>query len=98
MSAPSALSIVHVRIEGKVQGVWYRAWTEKTAHALGLEGWVRNRQDGSVEAVFKGPESLVQQMLTACNDGPTDARVTAVTATPAPHEEVPAGFHRRATL
>ena len=98
VSVHEVVTTVHVRIEGKVQGVWYRAWTEKTAAALGLEGWVRNRQDGTVEAVFKGAQSLVEQMVTACHDGPEDARVTAVIATPAPHEDVPRGFHRRATL
>ncbi|GAB3453427.1 acylphosphatase [Insolitispirillum peregrinum] len=98
MSGHGQIVTVHLRIEGKVQGVWYRAWTEKAAAALGLDGWVRNRQDGTVEAVLKGPMAVVEQMVTACHDGPTDARVTAVIATPAPHEDVPAGFHRRATL
>jgi acylphosphatase len=70
---------VTVRIEGRVQGVYYRAWTEQTARSLGLDGWVRNRADGSVEAVFSGPTDKVDAMLRACADGPPDAKVTRVT-------------------
>jgi acylphosphatase len=50
---------VHVLIEGRVQGVWYRAWVEKMALALGLSGWVRNRHNGAVEVVFQGPSKRV---------------------------------------
>jgi acylphosphatase len=70
---------VTVRIEGRVQGVYYRAWTEQTARTLGLNGWVRNARDGSVEAVFSGAPAAVQEMLRRCADGPRDAEVTAVT-------------------
>jgi acylphosphatase len=70
---------VTVRIEGRVQGVYYRAWTHDTAQSLGLDGWVRNAGDGSVEAVFSGPAAQVEQMLERCKDGPRDAKVTAVT-------------------
>ncbi len=69
---------VTVRIEGRVQGVYYRAWTEQTARRLGLDGWVRNRRDGSVEAVFSGPEIQVDEMVRRCAEGPADARVTNV--------------------
>jgi acylphosphatase len=72
---------VTVRIEGRVQGVYYRAWTERTATSLGLDGWVRNRADGSVEAVFAGPADQVDSMLRACADGPPDAKVSSVTIT-----------------
>ena len=51
-----ARAILHVTICGQVQGVGYRAWVEYQARASGLEGWVRNRRDGSVEAVFAGPD------------------------------------------
>lgn len=77
----SDIRTVTVRIEGRVQGVYYRAWTYETATSLGLNGWVRNRQDGSVEAVFSGPPDVVAEMLERCKDGPPDARVTAVTVT-----------------
>jgi len=66
---------VHVRIEGRVQGVCYRAWTRRLALQLGLVGWVRNRRDGSVEAVFSGPGDGVAEMLERCRQGPTDAQV-----------------------
>ncbi len=69
---------VTVRIEGRVQGVYYRAWTDQTARSLGLNGWVRNVSDGSVEAVFSGPPVMVEEMLRRCADGPRDAKVTAV--------------------
>ena len=72
---------VTVRIEGRVQGVYYRAWAEQTARRLGLDGWVRNRRDGSVEAVFAGPERQVDEMLRRCADGPPDADVTEVIVT-----------------
>ena len=70
---------VRVRIEGRVQGVGYRYWTEGVAADLGLTGWVRNRRDGSVEALFAGPAADVRQMLDRCREGPPASRVTAVT-------------------
>jgi acylphosphatase len=70
---------VTVKIEGRVQGVYYRAWTYDTAQSLGLDGTVRNMSDGSVEAVFSGPPGTVADMLKRCEEGPPDARVTKVT-------------------
>ena len=69
---------VHVRISGRVQGVGFRAWTERQAGALGLSGWVRNLPDGDVEAVFSGPSDRVDAMLAACREGPRLARVEKV--------------------
>jgi acylphosphatase len=69
---------VHVRIAGLVQGVGYRAWTEWEASELGLDGWVRNRRDGTVEAVFSGSAEAVAEMLRRCEEGPRGARVTRV--------------------
>ena len=69
---------VHVRIEGRVQGVGYRGWMEATAERLGIEGWVRNRRDGSVEAVLSGAGGDVAEMLRLCRRGPPGARVDAI--------------------
>jgi acylphosphatase len=69
---------VHVTIHGRVQGVGFRAWTHHQAELHGLKGWVRNRRDGSVEAVFSGPEDLVGIMLKACREGPRGAVVERV--------------------
>ncbi len=68
-----------VRIEGRVQGVYFRAWTYDAALALRLDGTVRNTSDGAVEAVFSGTADVVAEMLLRCEDGPKDARVTKVT-------------------
>lgn len=70
--------IRHVVIGGAVQGVGYRAWAERTARTLGLQGWVRNRRDNTVEAVFAGPIEKIETMLAACRQGPAAATVTAV--------------------
>ena len=72
--------IRHVTISGRVQGVGYRAWVQSEAISRGLEGWVRNRRDGSVEAVLSGPEDTVAAMITACRRGPSSARVDSVQA------------------
>jgi acylphosphatase len=76
-------AIRQVRITGRVQGVSYRAWVEHRARAHGLEGWVRNRRDGSVEALFAGPADVVADMIALCRRGPSAARVEAVTVEPA---------------
>src|SRR5688572_11289304 len=69
---------LHVLIHGRVQGVGFRAWTQHMAELHSLKGWVRNRQDGSVEAVFSGPAGLVEVMLKACHQGPGGALVENV--------------------
>jgi acylphosphatase len=71
-------AIRQVTIEGRVQGVGYRAWVEHQARVHHLEGWVRNRRDGSVEALFAGPTDVVSKMITLCRRGPVSARVVAV--------------------
>ncbi|MDP2698476.1 MAG: acylphosphatase [Thalassospira sp.] len=89
---------VHVRIEGKVQGVWFRAWTVEQAQKHGLGGWVRNRSDGSVEAVFCGPVDCVQSMITACHDGPPLAKVLRVHQESTADDGAFAGFEKRPTV
>jgi acylphosphatase len=82
---------VKALIEGHVQGVWYRSWTVETARRLGIDGWVRNRRDGSVQALFSGPDERVDEMLRLCSDGPPAAQVTSVEHIP--HDgSVPSGF------
>jgi acylphosphatase len=71
-------AIIQVIIQGRVQGVGYRAWLEHQARAGRLEGWVRNRRDGSVEAVFAGRAKAVAEMVALCRHGPPGAHVTAV--------------------
>ena len=66
---------VHVRVEGRVQGVGYRAFVEMRAAELGLTGWVRNRRDGSVEAVLQGSPDAVEAVLDVCRAGPPASRV-----------------------
>jgi acylphosphatase len=76
-------AIRRVTIRGRVQGVGYRAFVEHQAAALGLEGWVRNRRDGSVEALFAGPANAVSDMIALCRRGPSYARVEGVDDEPA---------------
>ena len=76
-----------VVVEGRVQGVWFRGATEEQARALGLAGWVRNRADGSVEAVFEGERAAVDAALAFCRRGPPAARVERVVVA----EEAPQG-------
>ena len=73
-----SVAIRHVTMRGRVQGVGYRAWVERQAIVRGLEGWVRNRRDGSVEAVFAGPEDVVSNVIASCRRGPSSARVDGV--------------------
>jgi acylphosphatase len=76
------METVRLRITGRVQGVGYRFWATRTAQRLGLRGWVRNRLDGSVEALVTGTRDAVAAMLEACRDGPRGAQVTEVAVVP----------------
>lgn len=84
---------VRVRIEGLVQGVGFRVWVERTARRIGLDGWVRNRRDGGVEAVLSGEPQLVEAMIGRCHQGPPASSVQFVkvleeTELPAPGFQV----------
>ena len=77
-----------VIVRGRVQGVGFRAWTEIAALERGIEGWVRNRRDGSVEALFVGPKDEVAAMIEDCRSGPPGARVDFVDQREASPDEV----------
>lgn len=90
-----ALRTVHLRIEGLVQGVSYRASARDEATRLGLTGWVRNLPNGDVEALAAGPSNAVVQFVTWCKHGPDEARVSNVTMTEASLEPGLLGFEVR---
>ena len=69
---------IHVILRGRVQGVGFRAFVEHQALSRGIEGWVRNRRDGTVEAVFAGAPASVEAMIAACKTGPLSGRVDDV--------------------
>ncbi|WP_312911850.1 acylphosphatase [Natronosalvus caseinilyticus] len=68
----------HVFVSGTVQGVYYRATTRETAREVGVDGWVKNLDDGRVEAVFEGPEAAVESMVEWCHEGSPAADVSGV--------------------
>ncbi len=78
---------VRVVIEGRVQGVWFRGWTAEEARRLNIRGWIRNRRDGTVEAVFAGAAADVDEIIAACRQGPPMARVTNITEYPCEEPE-----------
>jgi len=86
-----------LRITGRVQGVGYRAWALQRASRLGLRGWVRNRSDGSVEALMIGEDDAVARMIEACREGPFGARVSDVSISDA-EDDGSAGFTAKPTL
>ena len=69
---------VHIYIEGKVQGVFYRAWTKGQVDKLKLTGWVKNLDDGRVEAVFEGEKLKVEKMIAKCKEGSWPAKVVHI--------------------
>ncbi len=71
----------HVLVNGRVQGVFFRAATKREADSLGVKGWVRNTPEGEVEAVFEGEEDVVKMMVDFCKHGPPRAKVTNVDVT-----------------
>jgi acylphosphatase len=91
------ITTLRLRIEGIVQGVGFRAFVLREANARRLNGWVRNRLDGSVEAVASGPTKQIEALVTACTRGPTGARVAHIdlSATETPSG---VGFSLRPTL
>ncbi|MDO9290191.1 MAG: acylphosphatase [Hydrogenophaga sp.] len=88
----------HLRITGRVQGVGYRWNMAQQANALSLSGWVRNRQDGSVEAVVCGPVEAVQALIGWAQRGPMGARVDGVAVTQEQPFDGSPGFDQRETM
>jgi acylphosphatase len=86
----------HLTIHGLVQGVWYRAWTVETARALGLTGWVRNRVDGSVEALVVGEADVIDRFIALAKNGPPAAQVERIDIDDAADEGL-TGFEKRQT-
>ena len=91
------MQAARLRITGRVQGVGYRAWAMRRARNLGLNGWVRNLTDESVEALIAGEEAAVAAMIEACRQGPSPARVERVDVQPAVASDVPEGFRQLPT-
>ena len=88
---------VRVRISGRVQGVWFRGWTREIAESLQLNGWVRNRRDGTVEALFSGEVGAVDDMLRRCESGPPAAQVVQMDSQALDEEPISTGFRIRTT-
>ncbi|CAL5207263.1 unnamed protein product [Lathyrus oleraceus] len=97
---PSSTKTERVVIKGRVQGVFYRNWTVDNAKELGLKGWVRNRRDGSVEALFSGSFDSVKEMEQRCRRGPSEAVVTGLEVFPCGGDEDDpgTGFQRKPTV
>ena len=86
-----------IHVKGRVQGVWFRAWTVEQATELGVDGWVRNRRDGSVEAVAVGPAAQVEELITRCHSGSPASRVDRVIVEDTPGVVAP-GFTQKPTV
>ena len=87
----------HLIIHGRVQGVWYRGWAVDTARSLGLDGWVRNRRDATVEAVVQGNEAAVERFIGLAREGPRAAGVDRIEVSEAELAAL-SGFDQRGTL
>jgi acylphosphatase len=88
---------VRVIVEGRVQGVGYRVWAVQEAWRRNVRGWVRNRRDGSVEALLIGSERRVEALIEAFREGPRAARVTGIAREPASDDGTPR-FYERPTV
>jgi acylphosphatase len=86
-----------VIVRGRVQGVGYRYAMIEAARTLRVSGWVRNRRDGTVEALVQGEPEAVEHLLAWCHSGPPSARVTAVATVPAEPDQALDGFVHRPT-
>ena len=85
-----------IRVHGRVQGVWFRDWTNREAKTLGIDGWVRNRRDGTVEVLAAGEAEAVEAMIARLREGPPNARVERLEIEDG-EDNVAPGFTRAAT-
>ena len=90
-------SAVRITVEGRVQGVGFRAFVSDLATQHNVRGWVRNRRDGKVEALLIGAQKEIDAVIAACRRGPRLARVTALAEEHA-GDDGTAGFHERPTV
>ena len=86
-----------VRVFGRVQGVWFRGWAVDEARGLGLDGWVRNRRDGSVEMLLAGSEQAIATMIWRAHRGPSAAHVERIETEDTEEAPAPGGFEQRPT-
>ena len=89
------MTTYHLLIEGRVQGVCYRAWMREKAYKLAVSGWVRNLPTGQVEALVKGEEAVIDELVAMCQNGPPLAAVTRVAKRETDADQVESGFHIR---
>ncbi len=88
------MTVRHLIVHGRVQGIFFRDWTVETARSLGIAGWVRNRPDGTAEAHLEGDPAAVDRMVEAMRDGPPRAKVDRIDQHEAEREDL-SGFERR---
>lgn len=98
MPEGAATTALHVVFHGRVQGVWFRGFTVRNARELSVSGWVRNRRDGTVEALFAGRTQQVDELVRRCRRGPPPARVDNVVVQSCPlSDPVPKWFAQKDT-
>ena len=95
---PKKSTAVRVIVRGKVQGVWFRDWLTRKANQEGAGGWVRNRSDGSLEAVFHGDKATIEKMCQWAQKGPPLAKVTSLDKQPYDDHDVNMPFQQKPTL
>jgi acylphosphatase len=96
--ASETIRTVHLRVRGLVQGVGYRAFVGSEARHLGIDGWVRNRRDGSVEAIFRGAPAQVEALIGLCRRGPQAAEVASIDVADVAEGAAFHGFEMRPTI
>jgi acylphosphatase len=97
MASTQNIITLQLLVSGRVQGVGYRAWTQRTARRLGLKGWVRNLTDGRVEVVVEGDSDVVSKLVAECQSGPMMAKVKSVDTKPIKTYDIYSDFAQKET-